>query len=147
MEGIGEADKQALIGILRANSSNSSDGGLYLGLTHLSEIKIILETNKPVNYRPYRLAASEREVVRGISSGADASRVGTQLKAVNDNGASSETEKQQLLNRRRRAKENLDMAGESMPTRYDKRRKVATEYQKGDLGSGGEQALLLAIKA
>ncbi|KAK9702192.1 Integrase core domain [Popillia japonica] len=55
------------------------------------------------------------------------------VKAANDNGASFEAEKQQLLNRRRRAKENLDRAGEKMRTRYDKRRKVATEYQKGDL--------------
>ncbi|KAK9751656.1 RNase H-like domain found in reverse transcriptase [Popillia japonica] len=65
MEGVGEADKQALIGILRANSSSFSKGDLDLGLTHLGEMKITLETNKPVNYRPYRLAASEREVVRG----------------------------------------------------------------------------------
>ncbi|KAK9728669.1 Reverse transcriptase (RNA-dependent DNA polymerase) [Popillia japonica] len=79
MEGVGEADKQALIGILRANSSSFSKGGgcwrsgsssfskgdLDLGLIHLGEMKITLETNKPVNYRPYRLAASEREVVRG----------------------------------------------------------------------------------
>ncbi|KAK9747124.1 Reverse transcriptase (RNA-dependent DNA polymerase) [Popillia japonica] len=65
MEGVGEADKQALIGMPRANSSSFSKGDLDLGLTHLGEIKITLETNKPVNYRPYRLAASEREVVRG----------------------------------------------------------------------------------
>lgn len=48
-------------------------------------------------------------------------------------GEAVPTGSKKLLSRRRKATENLIKVGEAMKTRYDKRRKVATNYEKGDL--------------
>lgn len=47
--------------------------------------------------------------------------------------ASFTSDQEHLIGRRKRAKANLDRAGEAMRAQYDKRRKVATQYQVNDL--------------